>query len=259
MSRLIALTREVSPSIVLCQLTHLARQAIDVDLARAQHASYECALEQFGCVVQRLRSVDDMPDSVFIEDTAVVVDDIAIIARPGAASRRREIAEVAAALSPHRSLVPIVDPGTIDGGDVLIVGHQVFIGRTNRTNDDGIVQARAALAPFGYVVTPAVVRGCLHLKSAITALDDQTLLVNRRWIDETQFSGFELIDVDPIEPAGANIARAGGGLLYASSFPRTLERLQRRGYRISAIDVSEIAKAEGAVTCCSLIFSDKSS
>jgi dimethylargininase len=154
--------------------------------------------------------------------------------------------------------VQIVAPGTVDGGDVLVVGRSVFVGRTLRTNDAGIGQLRAAVASYGYTVVPATVRGCLHLKSAITALDDQTLLANRQWIAEQEFDRFELLDVDTSEPMGANIVRVGDGHVYASTFPRTLERLERRGYAVTTVDVSEIAKAEGAVTCCSLIFGARS-
>ena len=161
-------------------------------------------------------------------------------------------------LSRHRPIVQIVAPGTLDGGDVLVVGHSVFVGRTSRTNDAGIGQLRAAVASYGYSVLPASVRGCLHLKSAITALDDGTLLANRQWIAEEEFAAFDLLDVDATEPMAANIVRVGDGLLYAAAFPLTRERLERRGYDVTSIDVSEIAKAEGAVTCCSLIFPGRS-
>jgi dimethylargininase len=255
---LIALTREVSPSIVNCQLTHLARERIDVERARAQHAEYERALERLGCVVRRLPAGSDMPDSVFVEDIGIVFDEIAVVARPGAVSRRAEVAEVVKALSRHRPIVQIVAPGTLDGGDVLVAGRSVFVGRTSRTNEAGIGQLRAAVASYGYSVLPVSVRGCLHLKSAITALDDRTLLANRQWIVEEEFTAFDVLDVDATESMAANIVRVGNGLLYAAAFPRTLERLERRGYVVTAIDVSEIAKAEGAVTCCSLIFPGRS-
>jgi dimethylargininase len=257
-NRLIALTRDVSPAIASCELTHLARQPIDVDRARAQHLEYERALERLGCRVSRLPADADMPDSVFIEDIGVVFDEIAVVARPGAVSRRPEIAEVSKALSHHRPIVQIVAPGTLDGGDVLVVGRSVFVGRTSRTNEAGIGQLRAAVASYGYSVVPASVRGCLHLKSAITALDDRTLLANRLSIAEEEFAAFDILDVDATESMAANIVRVGNGLLYAAAFPRTRERLERRGYAVTAIDVSEIAKAEGAVTCCSLIFDGRS-
>lgn len=257
MTGLIAITRDVSPSIVDCELTHLAREPIDVQRARAQHADYEQALQRLGCTVTRLLASADLPDSVFIEDIAIIFDELAVVTRPGAVSRRAEIADVSAAVSRHRPVVHIAAPGTIDGGDVLAVGRSVFIGRTSRTNDAGIEQLRTALAPYGYRVRPAAVRGCLHLKSAITAIDDRTLLANRQWILEEEFADFELLDVDRAEPMAANIVRVGASLLYAAAFPRTLALLQGRGFVAMTVDVSEIAKAEGAVTCCSLIFQSK--
>jgi dimethylargininase len=256
--QLVAFTRDVSPSIIGCELTHLTREPIDVGRARAQHADYERTLEQLGCRVRRLPAGDDMPDSVFIEDVAVVFDEIAVITRPGAVSRRPETTDVSRALSHHRPIVQIVAPGTLDGGDVLVAGRSVFVGRTSRSNDAGIGQMRAAIASYGYTVLAASVLGCLHLKSAITALDDRTLLANRRWIDEKDFSNFELVEVDPAEPMAANIVRVGNGHLYAAGFPRTLERVEKRGYVVTSVDVSEIAKAEGAVTCCSVIFETNS-
>ena len=254
MPQLTAITRDVSPAIANCQLTHLVREPIDVEKARAQHADYERALGRLGCRVSRLAAGAAMPDSVFIEDVAVVFDEIAVITRPGAASRRPETTDVSRVLSHHRPIVQIVAPGTLDGGDVLVVGRSVFVGQSRRSNDAGMGQLRAAIASYGYSVVPATVRGCLHLKSAITALDGGTLLANRRWIAEDEFARFELVDVDPREPMAANVVRIGDKLLYAAGFPRTLERLEQRGYAVTTVDVSEIAKAEGAVTCCSLIF-----
>ena len=251
---LVAITRAVSPAIVNCQLTHLARDPIDVERANAQHEEYERALERLGCSVTRLAAGLEMPDSVFIEDTAIVLDEMAVVTRPGAVSRRGETPDVARALSRYRPIVQIAAPGTVDGGDVLVVGRSIFVGRTSRTNDAGIGQLRAAVASHGYTVVPASVRGCLHLKSAVTALDDGTLLANRQWIAEDEFADFNLVDVHPDEPMAANIVRVGRDLLYAEAFPRTLERVQRLGYLVTTVDVGEIAKAEGAVTCCSLIF-----
>lgn len=254
MSELVALTREISDSIVRCELTHLAREPIDLQRARSQHADYEEALRRLGCSVRRLDADHDMPDSVFIEDTAVVFDEIAIITRPGAASRRTETAGVAGALAEYRRAVCIEQPGTMDGGDVLVVGRSVLVGLTQRTNTEAVHQMRVALEPFGYDVNAATVTGCLHLKSAVTALDDRTLLVNRDWATEDELSGFELVDVDRKEPAGANIVRVNDQLLYASAFPRTRDRLERKGFTVTTVEAGELAKAEGAVTCCSLIF-----
>jgi dimethylargininase len=254
MSEPIALTRAVSPAIAGCELTHLPRVAIDARKASAQHAEYERVLQDLGCAVQRLAAGPGMPDSVFIEDIAVVLDEIAILTRPGAESRRAESPAVAEALHSYRPLARIEPPGTMDGGDVLVAGRSIFVGCSSRTNTAGIDQMRQLVAPLGYALHPVSVRGCLHLKSAATAASDEALLVNPVWLRAGEFRGFDLIHVDPGEAYGANIVRVTNRLLYSAAFPRTQERLERRGFEVMTIDVSEIAKAEGAVTCCSLIF-----
>ena len=254
MSGLLALTRALSPRIVECELTHLDRDPIDVARAEAQHAAYEAALRTLGCEVRRVEPAPDHPDSVFIEDTAVVLDEVAVITRPGAESRRGETAAVVRALAPLRPLAHIVAPGCVDGGDVLVVGTGILIGRTGRTNDEGIAQFRAAVAPHGYTVRAVDVTGCLHLKTAVTALDDRTVLYNPAWVSLEALGPFEGIPVDPSEPMGANVVRlSDGALLYGASYPRTRARLEARGFRVATVDASELAKAEGAVTCCSLV------
>lgn len=249
----VALTREVSLRLAACELTHLARVPIDIEAARAQHLAYERALADLGCAVERLDGGPDMPDSVFIEDIAVVFDELAIITRPGAESRRIEIPVVAAALEPHRRLHVIRPPATIDGGDVLAAGRRVFIGRSSRTNTAAVAQMRQALDPYGYIVCEIAIDGCLHLKSAVTAVADDLLLANPEWIDRRAFSGFRFVDVDPAEPMAANALRIGDSIVFPAAFPRTAERLERHGLRLRTVDASELAKAEGAVTCCSLI------
>jgi dimethylargininase len=250
----IAITRQVSAAIERCELTHLAREPIDVERARRQHETYEQTLKNAGCAMVRLAAGAEMPDSVFIEDIAVVFGELAIITRPGAESRRGETAAVAEALAPYRSLVHIEPPGTIDGGDVLTAGTRVFVGASPRTNAAGIAQMGRHLAPYGYTVHMVPVRGCLHLKSAVTAIADDTLIVNPEWVPADHFRPFHLLHVHPAEPYGANALRVGGALIYPTVFPRTRARLQARGLHVTEVDVSELAKAEGAVTCCSLIF-----
>jgi dimethylargininase len=254
---LVALTREISAAIARCELTHRERVAIDVTLARAQHASYEACLREAGCRVERLDAGVDMPDSLFIEDAAIVFDEVAIITRPGAASRRAETAGVADALRTYRPLHHMASPGTADGGDVLVVGRQVFVGRSSRTNDAGIDDLRHALTPYGYDVTAVEVRGCLHLKSAATAVGENLLLINPEWLASSPFAQFDHIDVHSDEPSAANALRIRDQIIYPTLFPRTLERLERRGLCVRTVDASEVAKAEGAVTCCSLIFESK--
>lgn len=254
MSELIALTREVSSAITRCELAHLPRAPIDVDVARAQHRAYEQCLAAAGCTVVRLDAGPEMADSVFIEDTAIVFDEVAIVTRPGAPSRRQETPAVAEALARYRVLQRIEAPATADGGDVLVVDRTVFVGCSSRTNAAAIDQMRQFLGSYGYTVAAVSVSGCLHLKSAVTRVADDRLLINREWISTEPFSAFDLIDVHPAEPYGANALLVGGEVVYATSFPRTRERLEAREVRLRAIDVSEIAKAEGALTCCSLVF-----
>ena len=250
----IAITREVSPAIGRCELTHLERQPIDLELARAQHRAYQACLANLGCQVQALPAAPDLPDSVFVEDVAIVLDELAILTRPGAESRRPEVAAVAEALRPYRTLYAIEAPGTVDGGDVLRVGRRLFVGLSTRSNAAAIDQMRALLAPYGYTVQGVPVAGCLHLKSAVTQVAGDTLLIHRAWVDPGAFDGLALIDVDPSEPYAANALRVGQALVYPAAFPRTRGRLEARGLTVLPVDVSELAKAEGAVTCCSLIF-----
>lgn len=250
----IALTRGVSPALARCELTHLPRMAIDLDLARAQHAAYERALATLGCVVVGLPAAPDMPDSVFVEDVAFVLDEMAIIARPGAQSRRLERAAVEEALAGHRPLARIEAPATLDGGDVLVVGRSIFIGLSTRTNEAAVEQVRGCVAPHGYTVHPVRVAGCLHLKSAVTVAGPQLLLMNPAWAPVSAFSRFDVVDVDADEPHAANVVRVGERLLFPSAYPRTRKRLEDRGLHVTTVDVSEFSKAEGAVTCCSLIF-----
>jgi dimethylargininase len=255
---IMALTRDISPAIVRCELTHLDRVPIDVDRAQQQHADYEWALVEAGCTVRRLHATDDMPDSVFIEDIAVVFDELTVITRPGAASRRLEAPGVVDALERlqgmrYRPQFAIDAPGTLDGGDVIVAGRRVFVGSSARTNREGIEQLREIVQQADYSVTAVPVRECLHLKSAATAVGPGTVLINRAWVDAGLFRGLELIDVHPDEPSAGNAASVGNRLLFPTAFPRTRERLEQRGLRVRTVDVSELAKAEGAVTCCSLL------
>jgi len=253
-SYVIAITRAVSDAINNCELTHLTRERIDLDRARAQHRAYEHALETVAhCALVHVAPAPDLPDAVFVEDTALVVDEIAIITRPGAASRRPETAGVADVLRRYRELRYVEAPGTIDGGDVVVAGRRVFVGRSSRTNDHAIAQVRAILQPYGYEVVAVDVLGGLHLKSAATVVSANQLLVNPAWIPARAFTGLDLLEIDPQEPYAANILKAGGGYIYSLAFPRTADRLQRGGLQLDLIDMSELAKAEGAVTCCSLL------
>jgi dimethylargininase len=251
---LIAVTRPVSPSLPQCELTHLAREPIDVTRATTQHAAYERLLSSLGATMVGVPAAPELPDAVFIEDTAIVLDEVAVITRPGAPSRRAEPAAVASVLAAYRPLHAMQAPATLDGGDVLRVGRTLYVGRSGRTNDPGIEQLRSFVAPSGYQVVPVEFTGCLHLKSAVTALADDLLLLNPAWVSSAVFPSCDAVFVDDREPHGANALRAAGTIIYPSQFPRTCERLIDRGLRVATTDCTELAKAEGAVTCCSLLF-----
>jgi dimethylargininase len=254
----IAITRAVSPSIADCVLTHLARRPIDYGKALAQHHAYETALRELGCLVQTLPADDSLPDSVFVEDVAVVLDEVAVLTRPGAPSRRAETAAVAAALAPYRPVLTIEGPATVDGGDVLRIGRTLYVGLTERTDQSAIDQLAELLAAHRYEVRAVPVDGCLHLKSAATLVAPGTVLCNQRWIDPSRFTGALVLEVDSGEPYGANGLLVGDRLIYPTSFPATRRILERRGLRLVPLDVSELQKAEGAVTCCSLVFEESS-
>lgn len=249
----IALTRAVSPTIADCEISHIDRTPIDVARAIRQHAQYEHTLAELGCEVRHVPPAPEHPDAVFIEDTAVVLDELAIITRPGAESRRGETAAVVTALQSLRPLAYIEAPGTVDGGDVLVVGRRIFVGRTERTNDEGIAQLRDLTASLGYSVVPVAVRGCLHLKTAVTVLDEHTVLHNPAWVDADAFVPLQAVAVPDDEPMAANVVRLDDTLVYAESYPRTLAMLRMRGYHVVTVPADELAKAEGAVTCCSML------
>lgn len=250
----IAITREVSPSLGDCELTHVARTPIDAGRAAMQHRAYQRVLVALGCRVLTLEAEPSMPDAVFVEDVAIVLDELAVMTRPGAESRRGEGASVAELLGRYRPLRAIDAPGTIDGGDVLRIGRTLHVGESGRSNAEGMAQLQAFVAEFGYRVQPVPIRGCLHLKSAVTAVRDDTLLLQPAWVDAASFPGFTIIEVDPEEEHAANILRIGDVAVMPACFPRTEQRLRDAGIDVVTVDVSELQKAEGAVTCCSLVF-----
>jgi len=248
-----AITRAPSPNLAACELTHLQREAIDAARAAAEHEAYERALAELGCRVEQLPAEPDLPDSVFVEDAAVVLPELAIITRPGAESRRAETQSVAAALSRYRVLHAIVEPATLDGGDVLRIGRDLYVGLTSRTNRDAVGQVAATLEPLGYSVRGVQVRGCLHLKSAASWLGGDRVLLNPEWLDEQMFAGLDCIHVHPGEPRAANVLQLDGTLLCPAACARTRERLERRGFAVRPVDITELAKAEAGMTCSSLI------
>ena len=247
------ITREISPRFAECEITHIERTPIDLAIARLQHRGYVDALKSLGCEVIELPAERNLPDSVFVEDTAVILPEVAVITCPGADSRKPETESIARALAPLRKLVHVREPATVDGGDVLVLGKNIYVGLSTRSNQEAIHQLQTLLGEYGYSVIGVELHDCLHLKSSATRVDEGTLLINKDWVDTGHFAGFEMIEVDPSEPYAANCLPIGDSIIFPTAFPKTRAKLEARGYKISVVDVSELAKAEGAVTCCSLI------
>lgn len=251
---LTAFVRPPGSSLSDCALTHLERTPIDVELATRQHRGYVRALAALGVAVRELPVLEECPDSCFVEDPALVLGEVAVILRPALDSRRGEVESVAAALREERELVHIETPATIEGGDILVVDETIYVGRTSRTNRAGVESLSELLHPFGYRVRSIEIPDCLHLKSAVTRIGPELLLANPDWMNTRQLGGIEVVEVDPTEPAAANVLRVGQTLLMPESYPRTREKLEARGLEVHVVDVSEFQKAEGAVTCLSLLF-----
>lgn len=253
----LAITRDVARSITQCELTFIDRTPIDHARAVEQHRGYCDRLQSAGLEVVRLPADEAHPDCCFIEDTAVVLADVAIVTSLGSPSRRGETPAIEQELMKHRRIERISLPATLEGGDVLVVDKRIFVGRTTRTNDAGIEVLRGLAR--GYDVVVVRVPGSLHLKSAVTALDDETLLVNPAFIHATDLgdtwslAGFRRIDVDPAEANAANVLRVGDALWTHAGNPRTHEKLASAGFDVDQVDISELIKAEAALTCLSLL------
>ena len=251
---LLALTRDVSPTFDRCELTFLPRSPIDVAEARRQHSEYKQCLRELGCHVISLPTDAELPDAVFVEDTAIVLDELSVITRPGAVSRRGETAGVRDFLKAYRKLHTLEDPATLDGGDVVRIGKTLFVGLSSRTNGEGVDQITAAVGAAGYKVKTVDVRNGLHLKSAVTRLAEKLILVNPEWIDPAQFGNLEVIEVDFSEPYAANALRVRDRIVYPTQHRKTTARLKSRGLKIRPVDMSEFLKAEGGVSCGSIVF-----
>jgi dimethylargininase len=249
----IAITRDVSRSVERCELTCLDRTPIDVARARAQHEQYREALRRLGLDVVCLPEEPDLPDSVFVEDAAIVFDEVAVLTNPGADSRKPEVASVARALASLRPLLRVTAPATLDGGDVLIVGRSMYVGLSSRSNQAAVEQLRALVGPFGYAVAGVPLRDGLHLKTGVSRVAESTLLINPAMVSREHFPGFDFVEVDPSEPNSANALLVGDTIIFPAAHPRTRERLERFGWPIVTVAADELAKAEGGVTCCSLI------
>jgi dimethylargininase len=243
--------REVSASYSCCIRSRA--EPIDLERARAQHAAYVAALRALEISTEVLPALDDLPDAVFMEDVGVVLDRSAVIARPGAAARRAETAAAAEALAAHRPILHAMrEPATLDGGDVLRAGELLFAGRSARTNEAGIAFLAEAAMQDGLETVEVPVAGGLHLKSACTPIEKRAIVYYAPWLDPQPFEarGFRCVEVP--EPEGANVLALGATILVSGAAPRTAAILEGFGFRIISLDLSEIHKGEGALTCLSL-------
>lgn len=250
---LIALTRLLSPAILNCELTYMERSWIDHELAARQHMNYIQVLQRLGVDVVTLPPEPEMPDAVFVEDTALVLDEIAVISSP-CTPRKRELGSMRQVLEKYREIAIIPATAKFEGGDVVGNGRRLFVGYSTRTNKDGLESLRSILQFHGYDLAPVEVRGCLHLSTAASYLGDDTFLINPEWMDCSPLSGYRLIEVPNEEPWAANVLSLGGSVLVPSAFPRTCELLDRLGYSVCPVDISELLKAEAGMTCMALIF-----
>lgn len=249
-----ALTHRPSPLLGECQLTYIDRTPIDLAQASAQHQAYCASLQAAGIQVQVLATSLDLPDSAFVEDCALILDELAVLTRPASPFRQPEVERLAPVLAGIRPVVRIQSPGTLEGGDVLCIGKNLYVGVSTRTNPAGITALREIVQAHGYRIIPVPVPGSLHLKTACTALDDETLLVNPEWVDLSDLKELRILPVPKEEPWAANVLRIGERLWAQSAFPHTLEMLLRAGYIVEAIDCREFLKAEAGLTCLSLVY-----
>jgi dimethylargininase len=250
MSKL-ALVRRPSPRLADGLLTHMERVPVDVDLAMRQWEGYVAALQSCGWQTIEVPPAPDCPDSAFIEDTMVVYRDTAVMARPGADERKPEVpaAEATVAALGYR-IVHITAPGTLDGGDVLKVGHTIYVGHSARTNLEGIAQLRAALEPLGATVVKVSVTEVLHLKSAVTALPDSTIIGWEPAIDD--ISVFPRFLRMPEESGAHVVLLDEDRVLLSADCPRSQVLLRSAGLVPVLVDISEFIKLEGCVTCLSV-------
>ena len=250
----IALTHVISPNINDCMLSFRDREPIDYRLAVKQHDNYCSALRELGLEVIELSVNSSFPDCTFIEDTAVVVDEIAIMCRIGTKSREAESIGIEPELAKYRNIMKIQAPATLDGGDVLKIGKKIFVGNSFRTNTEGIESFKNILTPFGYHIIPVPMKDCLHLKSAVTALDDTTILACTKWLDTSLFSDYKIIDVPDSEAHAANSLYINGTVIVHEGYPETINILKNNGLAVKTVDISELLKAESGLTCSSIIF-----
>ena len=252
--RLIATTHTPTAALERGERTHVRRDPIDFPLALRQHAAYCAVLRDCGADVTTVNVNPGFPDAVFIEDTAVILDEAAILTRSGAASRRGEAEAIEPVLRQYREVRRIVAPATLDGGDVVVTDQAILVGASSRTNEDGARALEELTREFGYRVIRVPVRDCLHLKSACCTLPDSRLLVNPAWLDPAPLDDFTVLHIPEHEPFAADFATVGETIVVSAANPETADLIRSLGFRVRAAVLSEFEKAEGGVTCLSLIF-----
>lgn len=249
-----AITRKVANTINNCELTYAKRQKIDVEKAAEQHRNFEDSLRKLGAEVLSLDSDHSLPDSVFVEDTAVVTKDVAVITSMGAQSRRAEPQKTAQVLEKFRPLKYMSESVMLEGGDVVQVEDSYFVGISTRTSKEGFDHFVEILKPFGYEITLVPVKGCLHLTTGSTYIGKNTMLANPNWVDISRFKNMDVIEIDPNEPWAGNAVHLNGQVLLPASSARTAEKLYSKGFEVNLVDVSELEKAEAGLTCMCVIF-----
>lgn len=253
----IAFVNKPTQAIGNCELTFIDRDPVHLQKALEQHSNYANALTQAGLKVVSIDINTESPDAAFIEDVAIILDEVAIVTSMGTPSRRPEVESISEMIAPYRYIIHKIQlPATIEGGDVLQVGKKVFVGHSSRTNQNGIKALTDLLNPHSYQVIPVSVHGCLHLKTGVTALNEDTFVVNPKWIDTSIFKENLLIEVAENESFAANVLRVGEKLIVNAAYPKTAEKIQKAGFRFDVVDISEFSKAEAGLTCLSLIFND---
>jgi dimethylargininase len=250
----VAITHLPSPNMQEYERTFVGDAVIDYALALQQHAAYRDALRTCGAEVVTLDAYREYADCVFVEDTAVVLDEVAVMMSMGATTRRAESVAMEPVLRSYRPIERVKLPATIDGGDVVRCGRSLYVGVSPRTNAAGIAALRDVLRPYGYSVTAIPVRGCLHLKTACSALPDGRFLVNAGWIDVSPLPADCLVHVPASESWAGDVLVIGTQLIASDAFPATIDLLRGEEFAVIPVSVSEFAKAEGGVTCLSLVF-----
>jgi dimethylargininase len=251
-----AITRGVSRKIAACELTYRSREEVNYEKAATQLERYCELLREWGLDLMPLAASDSYPDCCFVQDTAVVLDEVCIIASMGAPARRGEVSEIEKLITPFRTIRRIFSPATLDGGDVVQFGKRLFVGLSSRTNARGIAALGRIVEAFGYTVVPVTVKGGLHLTTGCGIVNDETVLLNPRWLDASAFKGLRQLHVSEKEPWAANTIRVDDAVCLEEGAPRTLDLVQPHVGSIDTLDISEFRKAEGSLSCLSLIFKE---